>query len=235
MTTYILHIREPGKPERSMTLEGTIDAGREVGGLRLADEQVSRHHLRFAVEVGGLSVMDLGSTNGTSINGSRITEVTRVADGDRIEVGDTVIGVSVLNETEAAVESGSGPASMTTAPYPVEDKPPAPPSVPPPPPPPPPPPSRPRPAPPGASDADAKPPPALPVLEELASRSTDAAVVRYVPGTAGERAASGVARAAKQARKNLAGLGSEPWGALPTICLVDPLPDPDQPGAVMTS
>ena len=44
----------------------------------------------------------------------------------------------------------------------------------------------------------------------MASRSNDAAVVRFVPGTAGEQAAAGVARAAKLARKNLAGLGSEP-------------------------
>ena len=44
-----------------------------------------------------------------------------------------------------------------------------------------------------------------------------------------------MARAAKQARRRLAGLGNEPWGAVPTICLVDPFPDPDQPGAVMTA
>jgi len=80
-----------------------------------------------------------------------------------------------------------------------------------------------------------KPPPPRPVLDEMASRANEAAVIRFLPGTAGEQAAAGVARAAKQARRHLAGVGSEPWGAQPTICLVDPFPDPDQPGVVMTS
>jgi ABC-type multidrug transport system fused ATPase/permease subunit len=64
---------------------------------------------------------------------------------------------------------------------------------------------------------------------------SDAAVVRYRPGTAGERAANAVARDARRARKRLAGLGSEPWGVVPTICLVDPFPDPADPTATVSN
>lgn len=59
--------------------------------------------------------------------------------------------------------------------------------------------------------------------------------MRFRPGTAGEKAAAVVAQGARRARRRLAGLGSEPWGVPTTICLVDPIPDPDAPGQVMTS
>ena len=74
-----------------------------------------------------------------------------------------------------------------------------------------------------------------PVLEELAARTTDAAVIRYRPDTAGAAAVTGVARDARRARRHLAGLGSEPWGVIPTICLVDPFPDLDDPTRTVTS
>ena len=44
-----------------------------------------------------------------------------------------------------------------------------------------------------------------------------------------------MAAAVRRARKRLEGLGSEPWGTKPQICLVDPFPDPDHPGQVVTS
>ncbi len=74
-----------------------------------------------------------------------------------------------------------------------------------------------------------------PALDELAVRETDAAVIRYRPGSAGEAAAPAVAAAVRQARKRLAGLGSEPWGIKPQICLVDPFPDPDRPNQVIAA
>ncbi len=61
----------------------------------------------------------------------------------------------------------------------------------------------------------------------------DGATLRFRPGTAGARAACSVANSVKRARRRLAGLGSEPWGVQPEICLVDPIPDPDRPGEVM--
>lgn len=72
-------------------------------------------------------------------------------------------------------------------------------------------------------------------LDDLAGRETEAAVIRYRPGSAGERAVAGVAAAAKRARRRLAGLGSEPWGLRPQLCLVDAFPDPGRPGQLITS
>ena len=260
MTTFELLVREPGQAERYVTVDGTLDAGREVEGLLLADAQTSRRHLRFTVDGDVLSVTDLGSTNGTTVNGTRIERPTPVADGDTIEVGDTVIVVASHREAVAPEHGNSEPAPPPPPPPTPAARPPAASPLPPPPPPSPPPHSgrttpgcvtttatadagrraAARAAPPpvaaaAESPAAQKPPPPRPVLDEMASRANDAAVIRFLPGTAGEQAAAGVARAAKQARRHLAGVGSEPWGAQPTICLVDPFPDPDQPGVVMTS
>ncbi|HXW32653.1 MAG TPA: ABC transporter ATP-binding protein, partial [Acidimicrobiales bacterium] len=95
---------------------------------------------------------------------------------------------------------------------------------------------------PGDGPAPAEPPAAAlarhaprPVLDELESRSSDAAVIRFRPATAGAEAAPGMLDAARRARRRLKGLGSEPWGVVPTICLVDPFPDPDMPSQVVTS
>ena len=79
-------------------------------------------------------------------------------------------------------------------------------------------------------------PGARPTLDELASIDADgAATIRFRPGTAGEKAAKPMAGRAERARKRLAGLGSEPWGVVPQVCLVDPFPDPDMPGELVTS
>ena len=56
--------------------------------LRLADTGVSRAHAEVRLDGGDVRLTDLGSTNGTLVNGRRIT-TTVLSDGDRIEVGAT--------------------------------------------------------------------------------------------------------------------------------------------------
>jgi ABC-type multidrug transport system fused ATPase/permease subunit len=83
------------------------------------------------------------------------------------------------------------------------------------------------------TDEVAAPPPGRPALEEFASISSDGAVVRYRAGSIGERFAEATADAARRARRKLAGLGSEPWGTRPTICLSDPFADPARTSEVI--
>jgi len=67
--------------------DGVVEAGRNPdAGMFLDDVTVSRHHAQFEVTDGVLTVTDLGSTNGTYVNGHRVDE-TRLNPGDEVIVG----------------------------------------------------------------------------------------------------------------------------------------------------
>ena len=64
-------------------------------GLVLGDARVSRHHARLQARRGTLVFTDLGSTNGSRVNGVRVDECA-LGIGDRLLVGDTVLVVEQL-------------------------------------------------------------------------------------------------------------------------------------------
>lgn len=73
-----------------LTAEQTT-IGRSTGNtLVLADPEVSRRHVRVVRRADGYAAEDIGSTNGTFVNGQRITHLTLLQDGDTIDLGDTV-------------------------------------------------------------------------------------------------------------------------------------------------
>ncbi len=63
--------------------------------LVLESPRVSRKHARFERSESGLVVADLGSSNGTFVNGTRITGPTPLRTGDRVQFGDVVYTVEV--------------------------------------------------------------------------------------------------------------------------------------------
>ena len=77
-------------PRRGMhwsLAEGTTKVGRDPDdGIFLDDVTVSRHHAEFEVESENLTVKDLGSTNGTYVNGTR-TETFELDAGDEVIIG----------------------------------------------------------------------------------------------------------------------------------------------------
>jgi pSer/pThr/pTyr-binding forkhead associated (FHA) protein len=83
----------------SILVEDELLIGRNAEGAgKLAeDEEISRSHARVSLSPVGLcSVEDLGSTNGTFVNGLRITGPTTVSEGDTIELGETTLAVREL-------------------------------------------------------------------------------------------------------------------------------------------
>lgn len=73
---------------------GNTIAGRSgEAGIFLADVTVSREHARFHVDAGGLSMTDLGSTNGTYVNGRR-HEAGTLSEGDELLIGKFHLRVS---------------------------------------------------------------------------------------------------------------------------------------------
>ena len=63
---------------------------RESNDLILADKTVSRNHVEIEYASDSFLLRDLGSTNGTFVNGERIT-TAHLQDGDRITVGRTTM------------------------------------------------------------------------------------------------------------------------------------------------
>jgi hypothetical protein len=99
-----LRVRAAGAPEQSVLLDGTaLTIGRSPDNdLVLADGRVSRHHARISSRAGRLVLTDLGSTNGTLVNGARVTEIV-LGFGDELAMGTTRIDVVAI-----AAETGSG-------------------------------------------------------------------------------------------------------------------------------
>ncbi len=69
----------------------------------LVEDMVSRKHARISTESGDIVIQDLGSTNGTFVNGEKIEEA-RLSEGDRILVGTSIIKLVSVDE---AVQSQS--------------------------------------------------------------------------------------------------------------------------------
>lgn len=66
--------------------------GREAGNdIVIEDPQVSRHHAKLTLQGAGYVVEDLGSTNGTFLDGRRIMTPMPLLIGSKIGLGDTVV------------------------------------------------------------------------------------------------------------------------------------------------
>ena len=59
------------------------------------DEFASAQHARFEAATDGLWVEDVGSTNGTFVNGARVTTPRRLSQGDVVRVGQTDFRVEI--------------------------------------------------------------------------------------------------------------------------------------------
>jgi len=74
----------------------------------LVEDMVSRKHAKISTQAGQITIQDLGSTNGTFVNGEKIKRV-RLKEGDRILIGTSIIklvavdgaGLAQLTEAEA--------------------------------------------------------------------------------------------------------------------------------------
>src|SRR5918912_3070897 len=79
-----------------MRVEGELLLGREGEGPGYLGEsaEISRRHARLVRTAdGGLMIDDLGSLNGTLVNGERIERARRLAVGDTVKVGDALLVV----------------------------------------------------------------------------------------------------------------------------------------------
>jgi hypothetical protein len=96
--------RQRGAPHKIVISQGnqagtlaSLDAGEVMIGrgadcqLILDDDYVSTRHARVAAVEDGHYVEDLGSTNGTYVNGQRITAPTMITLADTVRIGKTIM------------------------------------------------------------------------------------------------------------------------------------------------
>ncbi|HEX7878936.1 MAG TPA: GGDEF domain-containing protein [Candidatus Eisenbacteria bacterium] len=96
---------EIGREYRIRRLESVI--GRDEGvGLKFPDDRVSRQHARVMIKrrpdaTTDIVVQDLESRNGTWVNGKRIKGCVTLADGDKLQFGDTVLKFILQDDLDA--------------------------------------------------------------------------------------------------------------------------------------
>ncbi len=105
----VIHVDgDPSSRVVDLPPEVEVTFGRSRGATMTVDhEKVSRLHTRVRWARGAILVEDLGSRNGTWVNGVRIATPTRVANGDEIAIGPihAVVGLTSGLQQHAAVAS----------------------------------------------------------------------------------------------------------------------------------
>ena len=109
---------------RRIELDSELIVGREDASLTIDDPEISRRHAAIRPADGGFEIEDLGSRNGTHVNGSRIEGATRLGGGDSIKLGQSVIAFEAARGAETVASPVQAPP--TAAPAPPAPAPPAP-------------------------------------------------------------------------------------------------------------
>ena len=92
MADYRLIVRTGPNPGTVFDLSKEVSMfGRDVtNDIPLSDAEISRQHSRLTRTPGGMVLEDLGSTNGTFVNGDRLTSPRVLRSGDLVGLGENV-------------------------------------------------------------------------------------------------------------------------------------------------
>ena len=112
-TSYRLIVRRGPQPNQIYELnKGVITIGRDItNDIVINDPEVSRHHCRLTQGGGGYTVEDLGSTNGTFVNGQRLAGARPLSHNDMLGMGETV---TLAYEAAAPGAQGRPAATMVS-------------------------------------------------------------------------------------------------------------------------
>ena len=103
MQAWQVFVEVPGKPPVELP-EGESVVGRSrTCAVHIPESTVSRQHAKLVVAAAGkVVVRDLGSSNGTFVNGETVEGERAIANGDRVTVGEADVVVRILPPVEPA-------------------------------------------------------------------------------------------------------------------------------------
>jgi len=108
LASFVVQVVEGPDRGASLTIDGSAPSRALVGKsaicqLCLKDPKVSRRHLALDVVGEALRLVDLGSTNGTFVNGLRAMEVLAEGQGELVRLGDGVLRITRAASTVVAM------------------------------------------------------------------------------------------------------------------------------------
>jgi len=106
----LVEVRQPARKPVVVAVRDALEIGRDCDGFLLVDSEVSRRHLVLELGNDGLTVNDLGSTNGTTVNGVAVHDPTPVGAADVVRLGNTEL--QLLRQAEPA--EGADVGRLTT-------------------------------------------------------------------------------------------------------------------------
>lgn len=115
-TVATLRIASPNEPERLVYLQSgnSVVIGRDSGcSIPLADPGLSREHAELSCSSYGVVIADLGSLNGTFVNGEKLVAMRDLAHGDILDLGAVRISIELQEDIEDHVIERSPTLRMT--------------------------------------------------------------------------------------------------------------------------
>ena len=117
MDFELLVVRGRSASEALKLADGVTTVGRQDEcQIRIKSSQVSRRHCELFEKKGMLLVKDLGSSNGTFVNGKKIQGQQVLEPGDELMIGQVTLRVAKVGETPPETTTPtSGPSAADTA------------------------------------------------------------------------------------------------------------------------
>ncbi|MCB9378913.1 MAG: FHA domain-containing protein [Holophagales bacterium] len=101
MEGWQVFVEVPGKPPLELALGESVIGRSRACAVHIPESTVSRHHAKLVVTEGGkVTVADMGSSNGTFVNGDKVEGGRALANGDRVVVGEAEVIVRILPPVE---------------------------------------------------------------------------------------------------------------------------------------